>query len=293
MATTAADNAALLAAISTWLDANTATPQGGGTVTPPPPDTSGITWATIPHVLNDWSDAGQVALNGKKYFIESSMKPYAAQLSTNTATPIFRGEVRNGELWSGADGGNDTERAELDGTPTIYPKGTEFWFGYQFIIEPGADQIATTGGAPGSPLAWGAVGQIHGNGKQAAVPWQLSIVGDKLSVRTQQGAQVEKIHWTDTAKLVRDKIYSVVVKIKITGATTSTMTCWINGVQVANSTGLTIGGADAGNYVKAGIYRGWQGDGYPPLAVQIANIEHGTGSLLSRVTNPLAWPTVK
>lgn len=280
---TATQNTALVTALQTWLDANSA-------VTPPTPPSSDIMWATIPHTLNDWSTAGQVSFGSNKYFIESSMKPYAAQLSTNTTTPIFRGEVRNNELWSGADGGNDTERSELDGSPTVYPKGTEFWLSYQLKIEPGADQISTAGGAPGSPLAWGAVGQIHGDGAEDAVPWCVAIVGEKLSVRTQKVPEVEKIHWTDTAKLVRDKVYSVVVKIKITGTTTSTMTCWVNGVQVANSTGLAIGGPDAGNYVKVGIYRGWQGDGYPPLAVQIANVEHGTASLLSRVTTPLTWP---
>ena len=153
--------------------------------------------------------------------------------------------------------------------------------------------MATAGGFPGGPLAWGAVGQIHGNGTQTAVPWALGIVGGKLSIRTQRGNQIEKIHWTAPSKFVRNQVYDVVVRIKITGAADSAMTCWIDGVQIANSTNLAIGGSDAGNYVKVGIYRGWQGDGYPPLAVQIANVEHGTASLISRVTTRSAWPSVK
>jgi hypothetical protein len=72
------------------------------------------------------------------------------------------------------------------------------------------------------------------------------------------------------------------------------MTCWIDGVQVANSANLAIGNSvDTANYPKVGIYRGWQLDGYPPLAVHIANVEHGTASLLLRVTSPLPWPMVK
>lgn len=251
-----------------------------------------VNFATIPHVLNDWSVAGQVSFGGKKWYVESSRKPYAAQMSTNTTSPIYRGEVRNNELWTSSDGGNDTERAELDGTPNSYNKGTEFWFSYQFKVEPGAPQIATAGGNPGQGLTWGYVGQIHGGGSQAAVPWELGIVDETITVETQRGNQVSTVHYRAPTTLVRGQVYKVIVKIKITGTTASTMTCWLDGVQVANSTGLTIGGADAQNYPKVGIYRGWQGDGYPPLAVQIANVEHGTASLLNRVTSPLPWPTV-
>lgn len=198
-------------------------------VVPPPvvtpPASGSIAWATIPHVLNDWSVAGEVTFGAHQYYTESSMKLYAAQLSTNTTTPIYRGEVRNNELWTEDDGGNDTERAELDGSVTLYPKGTEIWASYQFMVEPGLPMVAGV--------------------------------------------------------------------VKPTGDTKSTMTCWVDGVQVATSTGIVIGGADAHNYVKAGIYRGWQGDGYSPLAVQVANLEHGTASLMARVAAPLPWPTVK
>lgn len=249
----------------------------------------------VPH--NDWTPATQVILNSKSYYPESAEKPYSLQISTNSTSPIIRAEVRNGEMWTGAMGGNDTERAELDGAadhhPLNYPRGTEFWFAYQFLIEPGADQIATAGGYPGGPLAWGVVGQIHGNGTQAAVPWALSIVGGKLSIRTQRGNQNETIHWAAPDKFVRNQVYDVVVRIKITGRSDSTMTCWIDGIQVANSNNLAIGGNDPGNYVKIGIYRGWQRDGYPPLAVEIANVEHSAASLMRRVTTRAAWPSVK
>jgi polysaccharide lyase-like protein len=254
-----------------------------------------VQWATIPHILNDWSVAGQVTFGGKKWYVESSRKPYAAQLSTNTTSPIFRGEVRNNELWTDTDGGNDTERAELDGSPNQYAKGTEFWFAYQFLVEPGAAQISgtvqpNTAGNPGDPLEWGYVGQIHSSGNQAAVPWELGIKNENITVETQRGNQVSTTHFTKP--LVSGQVNDVVVRIKITGTTASAMTCWIDSVQVANSTGLTIGGPDPFNYPKVGIYRGWQGDGFPPLAVQVANVEHGTASLLSRVTNPPLWPAV-
>lgn len=257
--------------------------------------TGKIVFRPVPH--NDWTPATQVVLNGKSYYPESAEKPYSLQISTNTTSPIIRAEVRNGEMWTAAMGGNDTERAELDGAadhhPLNYPRGTEFWFAYQFLIEPGADQIATAGGYPGGPLAWGVIGQIHGNGAQAAVPWGLSIVGGRLSIRTQTGNQKETIHWTAPNKFVRNQVYDVVVRIKITGRSDSTMTCWIDGIQVADSHDLAIGGPDAGNYVKIGIYRGWQRNGYPPLAVEVANVEHGTTSLMRRVTNRAAWPSVK
>jgi hypothetical protein len=262
---------------------------------PQKPQLSPIMFRQVPH--NDWTTATQIKLNGKPYYAESAEKPYSLQISTNTTSPIVRAEVRNGELWTEALGGNDSERAELDGAaynhPINYPKGTEFWFAYQFLIEPGADQIATSGGFPGGPLAWGVVGQIHGNGTEAAVPWGLSIAGGKLSILTQRGNQVATIHWTSSRNFERNRVYDVVVRIKITGAPDSTMTCWIDGVQVARSANLAIGGPDNGNYVKVGIYRGWQNNGYPPLAVQIANVEQGTTSLMNRVSTRAAWPSPK
>lgn len=265
-------------------------------VNPPPPAAGAITWMTVPHVLNDWSVAGQVTFGAHKYYTESSMKPYAAQLSTNTTSPIYRGETRNNELWASADGGNDTERAELDGSVTLYPKGTEIWVSYQFLVEPGLPMIAgavqpSSPGNPGGPLAWGVIGQVHGDGSESAVPWGLSIVGEALTVVTQRGNQVETTY--PVKAIVRGRVYNVVLRINVTGTTASTMTCWIDGVQVAISTGVVIGGADAHNYVKAGLYRGWQGDGYSPLAVQVANLEHGTASLIARVAFPLIWPSVK
>jgi hypothetical protein len=260
----------------------------GGFVTP----ASSITWKSAPH--NTWGPASQIVLNGNGYYPESAEKPYSLQMSSNTTTPIMRGEIRNNELWGDAQGGNDTERAELDGFPVVYPKGTEFWFSYQLLVEPGAQQISTAGGFPGGPLAWGVIGQIHGKGTGAAVPFGLSFVGETLSVRTQTGAQAETIHWTMPEKLARGKVYDIVGKIKITGDALSALSVWVDGRQVCNVKGVPIGNAvDIGNYVKVGVYRGWQGDGYPPLAVQIANVEHGYASLLARVTSPLPWPTVK
>ena len=263
-------------------------------VAPPPPTSqppsNTALWQTVPN--NDWTPATQIKLGNHSYYTECAEMPYSMQISTNTTAPIVRCEVRDNELWTSAMGGNDTERAELDGSATLYPKGTEFWFAYQFMIEPGDPQIATAGGNPGGPLAWGAVGQIHGDGTESAVPWQLSIQDGNLSIRTQRGAQVETVHWTSSAPFNRNQVYDVVVRARITGNSSSTMTAWVDGVQVCNVTGLTIGGADAHNYVKCGIYRGWQGDGYPPLAVQVANVDHGTASLMSRTTNRLPWPTI-
>lgn len=263
---------------------------------PAPAPSGSIVWAPVKN--NDWTPATQITLNGNAYFTECSEQPYSLQISQNATSPIVRCEVRNNELWSGAMGGNDTERAELDGAGSAYPKGTEFWFSYQFMVEPGAAQIAGTikpsnPGFPGGPLAWGAIGQVHGEGQGAAVPMAISIVGEQITIRTQTGAQVETLHGT-AIPLVRGQVYHVVGKIKVTGDTSSTLTVWIDGKQVTSVTGQAIGNTvDTANYFKVGIYRGWQGDGYPPLVVYVSNIEHGTASLLARVTSPLPAPTIR
>jgi hypothetical protein len=76
-----------------------------------------------------------------------------------------------------------------------------------------------------------------------------------------------------------------VVSLTVAGLPTDHCQVWVNGVEVANYTGV-IGSAtpDPNLYFKFGIYRGWQGEGLPPAAAQFANVTHGTASLAARAT---------
>lgn len=256
-----------------------------------PPSVSTVLYAPVPH--NDWTPATQTTIYGKSYWTESPETSHSLQLSTNTNNPIVRCETRDGELWTGALGGNDSERCELDSI-NRYPKGSDLWFASSIKVEEGLPQLSNAPGFPPGPLAWCALMQIHSDGTESAVPWQLSFVGDTLSIKTQRVPnQTETVHWTmPVANFVHGHVYDIVARIKITGTNSSSMTAWVDGIQVCNVTNLAIGGPDANNYVKCGIYRGWENQGYPPLVVYHANIQHGTTSLLSRVNNPPSWPVV-
>jgi len=252
-------------------------------------------WQPVPAMGNNWDAAHQWVFGGHAYWPENAQQPYDLQVATNTSAPLARFEVRPGELWSGDVGGNDTERSEADGSAGAkYPKGTPFWTAYSFLIEPGAPQINTAGGNPGGPAGWCILGQWHGDGKEQAVPAELNLVttGRRISsaehlrftIQTDPG-QTWKTLWTDPAFFVRGKPYDVVVALQVAGLPSDRAQVWINGVQIVNYTGV-IGSAtpDPNLYFKFGIYRGWQGDGLPPIAAQYANVAQGTASLASRAT---------
>lgn len=294
---TAAQNAALVTAIQTWLAANTATvgpkgdpgkqgipgpkgdpglkgdkgdtgPQGipgppGGPVTPP-----GIIWKSAPH--NNWDDASRVIINGSPYYPESAEQPYSIQIAQNVSADLTRFEVRNGDLWTSALGGNDSERAELDGAGDFFPTGTDHWFAYDFMFEDGQDWVTPTGSNGG----WVVPGQIHGD---SSAPWALFANSMILSSMT----------WKAASKLVRNKVYHVVGRFK--GGPNGSVDLWIDGAKVVAFTGA-LGGSDPRFYFKLGLYRGEANTGLPTMAVQFANVVHGAASLMARVTSPLPWP---
>jgi hypothetical protein len=259
---------------------------------PAAPTPADIVWQPAPH--NNWDTASQVVINGKPYYPESAEKPHSIQIAKNTTADLTRFEIRHGDLWTQALGGNDSERAELDGYASLFNAGQDFWFAYDLKAENGVPWIAAApGGGQGGPGAWLTLGQIHGKGNASAVPWGLSGKGEKFRITTQTGAQVEKVHWT-SPKIVRDKIYRIVGRINISGnrAVDSSLDVWVDGVQVVNFVGK-IGDVDPKYYFKFGCYRGWENEGLPTMAFQYANVVQGTASLLSRVTSPPPWPGVK
>ena len=85
---------------------------------PAAPTPADIVWQSAPH--NNWDTASQVVINGKPYYPESAEKPYSIQIAKNTTADLTRFEIRHGDLWTQALGGNDSERAELDGYASLF-----------------------------------------------------------------------------------------------------------------------------------------------------------------------------
>jgi hypothetical protein len=234
---------------------------------------------------NNWTASGKTTFYGYKWWPETAQQPYDAQLS-DTVPQIARFEVRPNELWSGAVGGNDTERAEFDGAAgAIFPIGSTLGFAYSFLLEPGAPQINTSGGYPGGPAAWFIVGQIHGSKAEKTVPLTMKIktVGTAAAskeylyfAKETDPEQTEVVLWTDPKPYVRGTVRDIVINATIAGKPTDKVQVFVNGVKVVDHVGI-IGTAtpDPGFFAKIGIYRGWQGDGLPPVAGQFANVVMG------------------
>lgn len=276
-------------------------PAGGTTTTPPPVTGTTVKWATVPPMGNNWDSAHQIAFYGNKYWPESAEKSYSLQVSTNTSAPILRADVKPGDLWAGANGGNDTERAEFDGSAgTIYAIGQAFNIAYSFKVEQGSPLLNTAGGNPGGPAAWFVLGQVHSNNNSAsAVPWEMNLVPNgsgasyvehlQMTIQTDPNQKVTVL-WTDPKPFVREQVYDLQVQLQIAGKATDFCKASMNGVSIANYSGIIGSATQPGpSYLKVGQYRGWQGDGIPESTVQIANVYQGTAA----VPQPrLAWPTV-
>ena len=205
MTSSASQNAAVIAALSTpaavkalaaFAAANTAAPAPAPSPTPTPtpapaPAPSGapsqFAWAQLaPVALNDWTAKTEVVVGGSSYFSENAGKSYDLGLATNSTADLTRFEVRPGEYWTSAMGGNDTERSELDGSAaTTYGHNVSFWIASDITFEAGAPQITTAGGNPGGGAAWCVPMQVHGNGSQQPVPWQLNFLNETFSVSIQ------------------------------------------------------------------------------------------------------------
>lgn len=244
--------------------APTATPFPSPTVAPTATPSGGVSWTSV-------YDQEQT-INGKVYKPHSAFLAHSIKKSQNGG--IHRFEVRQDEARESDDDGK--ERSELSGGNYKYPTGTDTWVAYSFMVEPGA----ALSGTPNVLGQWHAgVGSPNFSFR---VPYDNVL---QVVLRVGDSEKYTQLVPYEKKDFVRGRWYSVVVHAKFSGKEDAVLEVWLDGHKVVDKANFVMGYPDStSNYWKFGIYRStgtWQTE-----AVQFANMELGTSSLLDRVTAP-------
>lgn len=306
MGSTAAQDAAFLAAMKTWValqgvagPAGPAGPVGpvgatgatglqgpaglqgpvgpAGPQGPPGPqgapgDGSGTTsaWTPVP------TDS-VISLNGNSFVAECGPNTKAIQQDGST----FHFEMIPGNAWqTDTDNGSDGERCELDG----YKKtGSTWWIAGSYYWDPG----------PTPTSDWLFFHQMHFSGS-ASTPDVFALAIPKAKNQI-QWLLMPTNNVLFTTPLVQGQWFNVVHQI-VMGAN-GAINAWLNGKQVVAYTGA-VGAAGQLVYPKIGIYRAQDGV-YPSttrvpesLGLRWANFKAGSASLASLITAPDPVPAI-
>lgn len=286
MPTTLEQDAALIAALKTWVTAHVpAGPQGAvgpagpagsqGVAGPAgptgpagpqgipgpagpagpagPPGTGGpVDPPPQPSLWTPLANASKVTLFGKTYEVE------AAANSVFKNGNAIKFILRPGESWpEDISGGSDGHRAELDGYANPMPAGT-YWCSCAFRMDAG----------PTSQAGWLLMRQYHN-----AYNYWVDRASQTIQFKRASGPLLGSV------PLVYGKVYNFVDKITVGGG--AKVSTWVDGVQVVNSTGAVV----TNRYPKFGLY----GDNTDPvtLTARYDNFEFGAVDLTGRIANPL------
>jgi hypothetical protein len=226
-------------------------------------------------------------VSNEKFEVQNAGQVWSARKALNKNN-MFQFETRTNDYWSG-DAAQDRNRSEFKGL-TNWSFGVDIWKSFSFKV---------LSGDPASRSYW-VISQMKGveeAGEPSSSPF-LGIYIDasgylKFTTRTTSQAihtvnpsPTDRYVWTG---LTPGQWAQIVFRCKYGWSNDAELQIWINGTEVLNLTGVSIGYNDAtGPYWKFGSYSGAAMlAGASPLIVQHANMEVSTTSLLSRVTTPL------
>lgn len=234
-------------------------PQGppGGTTTPPPPPpvTSAGKISKFVATAANWSNPS--VIDGRNWFNHHGGRPYSL---TKLDDFTMRMEVRQGDPGAIDVGG---ERSEISSGFT-YSSGKLIDVQWNTTIEAGASLASPK-------AAWVSIAQVHGddgNGKDARVA-EVTMDGDNMLVagNFDDSATFPFFQWRDPSTVVRGRSYKM--RLQIQRGQAGTFKFWRDDVQLLNYTGPVLG---VNNYLKFGVYRGWDGLVPQTMAVRISNI---------------------
>ncbi len=230
-------------------------------------------------------------------------RPYSCQLELGGK--ILRLELRPGEQWSG-----DTMRhAPVERTlvqaitdtksfhSEVLPLAADIWWGFSFLVEPGAPVTAL-----GVGYDWLVFADIHCNNATThaiTVPITFEIApGDFLTFQTHGDFFPSHRHnvYRSPQPLRRGVWYDLVMKINMDPSNASGhggLNVWLDGQQIYTYAG-PLGFANDLPYAQFQIYRGSpdpQTIQHETLAVRYANDEMRTeGTLAARIGSPPVHP---
>lgn len=202
----------------------------------------------------NWSNPS--IIGGKPWYNHHGGRAYSLTKLDDTT---LRMEVRQGDPEAIDVGG---ERSEISGGWVINPTDlidVEF----DYMLEPGPSFVVGQNG-----LAWATLLQIHGDVRPCWIGFEGA---EKIFLAVNADVNYDQREWHSMSSLVRGQTYKFRLQLKRSPSSPNGyVKLWIDGVLVADFTGIRVSGMD--NYVKLGLYRGWNGLVPQTTAVRYSNI---------------------
>jgi hypothetical protein len=250
-------------------------------ISEPPPTVAtadGFVWAPVYH--NDWK--APFPINGRNYFTEGAADVYSMWWATNASGPLWRFEVRKGDVDYTTNG---TERSELDGAASpSWPTDTTIQISYAVLLEPGEPIRAS----------WNVLGQYHYE-KSVYPPATIGIglTGDFWTIAKDGPSSMVTV-WRGE-RMTRNTWYDFFIEQKVSSSgRDDVLIVWLNKKRVLNLSGALFPHGRQPGYWKIGIYRG---DVVSETEVaRYANLEvvdKAVTPIDSRIENPLPHPAPK
>jgi hypothetical protein len=226
-----------------------------------------------------------ITVNGIVYDSESAQQAWSIQKATNASTSVYRFEVRDGDLWSSATGGDNSERSEFDGYRTMFAKDTTVYLSYALWVEPGASFSSS----------WNILGQMHN--QTGFISFYIYLKNEKFEIHTETSTGTDPNNGNNrvgttrytSPTITRGAWYDFFYEMRRSSSGTSDVfKAYVNGTKQSDVSGaIFFPTGTQGAYWKFGIYRGNPGSGIPTQAVRWCNVEATTSDITSRITNPL------
>lgn len=230
----------------------------------------------------DLGNGPAVGHGGFIYDSHSASRPWS--LSTRQAYDRF--ELRAGDRWP-----NDAtaERTELSGQRNPWPFDTDVWLSFSLRVT--AAELTSQ---------WMLVAQFRATDDPGDYPsrspvWAQQFAGSTFVVTTRSDSnatsagnlpQVDR--YTDLNFALR-VWHQFVYRLRFSQAGTGQLQGWIDGAEAIPTLTIPMGYNDlSGPFLKYGLYRAPAPEA---VVAEFANVEIGTSSLFSRVTDPLPIST--
>lgn len=210
-------------------------------------------------------------INGVLYNVQSAEKPHSIEVEGKK----YRFAVYEGEAREGKDEGK--ERAELSqGEDKAVPYGVSNETSFAFRISASSTWVDIVS----------VNGQFHAGAGSPNLSMRIPSY-NKMKFILRYGNSVNYSQKTlySTSNFKPGVWYYIVIKAVFTPKTNGRIEIWINGSKKVNYTGITGYTDCSSTYFKFGIYRSTSAPDFQ--RVYFANVETGTTSLSSRITNPL------
>jgi hypothetical protein len=222
--------------------------------------------------IESLSSADFFTLNEKKYFNQSSLKPYSIgkRYSLNNDL-VVRFEVRAGER--AYFDRSDRDRSEATDLMR-FPKGQLIWNAYRVKIAGGFS-------IPKTKMSWFIIGQWHGSDNDKRSPYiAAELQGNDLVFLRRYIADDKPIsrEMFRVRNIPRSKWLNIVIEHRV--SQDGLLNIWLNGTQIVNFEGpVGYWDHDEAGYWKFGIYRN---SSNTDAVVEYRDVITTTGNLLER-----------